>query len=55
VTGLLAVLGYVFVYGGAARNVGEAAFWLFGLAMSSVSLYLAYRFVLAVELVAQKL
>jgi hypothetical protein len=55
IAGLIAVLGYVLVYGGELQGVGVAAFWLFGLAVSSISLYLAYRFVLAVELIAQKL
>ncbi|MFB6087996.1 MAG: hypothetical protein ABEJ85_05695 [Haloarculaceae archaeon] len=47
-------LAYVFVYGGSPTVPVAVVFGAFGVAVSLFTLYLLYRFVVAVETIAEK-
>ncbi|GAA0675052.1 hypothetical protein ACFQDG_02260 [Natronoarchaeum mannanilyticum] len=53
---LLAVIAaYVIVFGGHLAAPIAALFWVIGVVLSLFTLYLLYRFVVAVETIAEKL
>jgi uncharacterized RDD family membrane protein YckC len=52
---LAATIGYVFVYGGDAATPVRVLVGAVGVGLSLFSLYLFYRFVIAVETIAEKL
>jgi hypothetical protein len=51
---VVASVGYVFVYGGDAATPGLVAFGAVGTGIGLFTLYLFYRFVVAVETIADK-